>query len=138
MSLRLRTFRNSWSTFAVVLALLVSACATARPGEDLVLLKAEDIRIQSRVLYDHVMSWHDSHSTEETPAVYQALEKVRKAFPTVHKPYVDTLKSYKAAQARDPEALRASVLRFLADIEALGDESWKEKVRFLRATFQGV
>lgn len=123
-------------TIVVAVALLSIGCATigtASPWE----VRAEDLRINSRIAYERVMNIHYALSTQENPELYKALETLRVEFPKHHREYVATLKTIQAAKGRDPDALRENGLKLLDALALYGSADWKATVGALRLAFEG-
>lgn len=124
-------------TLAVVLLAVLSACATVTPGSDPVVVRAQDVLSNSLAVYDSAMRLHYQVSTQETPAIYAAMERVRPVFPKAWRGLQASLEGYKAGKTKDPEKLRTAVLSFLDEVENLGPESWKASMALIHRTFEG-
>lgn len=66
---------------ALFLVLLVVACASLAGG-DPVIVRAEDVEVNSLSLYNTVIvRYHLVNSTKESPEVYRVMEAIRTKFP---------------------------------------------------------
>lgn len=119
----------------LAIALIVGGCATLMPGDDPVVVKAEDVLANSLTLYEQTMTLHYAKSTEESPELYKAAETVRVVFPPAWRGLNTTKEVYRLAKTKDPEQLRAAVLIFLDELERDGPPKWKAAIRLIRATF---
>lgn len=82
------------SGIVVVLAIL-NGCASVGSG-DPVVVRAEDVLVNSLSVYGQAMVYHQNHSTTETPQLYKALEAARIAFPPAWKALDAGITAYKA------------------------------------------
>lgn len=121
----------------LVLLAILTACATLAPGSDPIVVRVEDVLVDSLAVYDSTMRLHYQVSTQEPPAVYAALERVRPVFPKAWRGLDASLQAYKAATVKDPEKLRGATLAFLDEVEGLGPESWKASISLIRKAFEG-
>lgn len=105
----------------VAILLLASACASLGGGRPLV-VKAEDVLVNSLVTYDAAMTWHEANSTKESPATYKVFERIRVGFPPAHKTLRASIGEYKKLGASPTLAddLRA-VQNLIAELEKV----WK-------------
>lgn len=117
-------------------AAVLSACATLAPGSDPVVVRTQDVLVQSMHLYDSLTQWHRAHSREESPEVYAAIERLRPAFPKAWRGLRDALNVYRASKTRDTTALRTAGLKFLDEVAALGPEDWKASILLVRQLFE--
>lgn len=121
----------------VLIAGLSVSCATLTPGSDPVVVRAQDVLVDSLAVYDSAMRLHYQVSTQEPPAVYAALERVRPVFPKAWRGLNASLEAYKAAKIKDPVKLSGAVLAFLSEVESLGPDSWKASIALIRRAFEG-
>ncbi len=93
-------------SLAAVLVLSI-ACASVGTG-DPVVVRAEDVKVNSQTTYERVMLWHDGdpkkglkgHSTIESPSVYKAIESARVHFDPAWRALSEGIKTYKANRAQ--------------------------------------
>lgn len=111
------TFSLLGMTLTLV-ALLSQGCASFGTG-DPVVVRAEDVLSNSLPLYSQAMAWHKAHSTEESPEVYAAFEKVRTTFPKAWRSANVLKKSYKASRTAEG---KVSLTKALDQLDPIVDE----------------
>ena len=100
--------------YAIVSAAFLTAGCASVGKSDPVLVRAEDVETNSLHLYNAVIvQYHMSHSKEESPEVYAALEKIRVLFPPAWRSLHRAIPAYKSV--RDAQTLTARVV----EVEAL-------------------
>ena len=75
-------------------------CASVGTG-DPVVVKGEDVLVNSLTFYDTATDWHMANSTRESVALYKAFEAFRKEFPKVWGTAKAALAVYKASRTED-------------------------------------
>jgi len=116
--------------------LISTGCATITPGSDPIIVKTEDVLVNSLSAYETAMSLHYAASERETPDVYRAAELIRSTFPPAWRGLRAVKESYRLAKTKEPAKLREAVLLFLATLEADGPPKWKAAIRLIRLTFE--
>lgn len=102
--------------FALALLLVLSvSCASVGTG-DPVVVRAEDMLTNSLTIYDSAMQYHYSHSTTETPAVYQTFEKFRVNFQPAWRSLYNSVQAYKGNRTA---AGANTVTSYLEDLRML-------------------
>ncbi len=87
--------RQKHQALAVVL-LLATACATIGKG-DPVVVRGEDLLVNSLTVYTSAIVWHDTpgNSVKESKDAYKAMEQVRVRFPAAWQSAKDGMAVYK-------------------------------------------
>jgi len=111
------------------LSLFAPGCASIGTG-DKVVVRAEDVQVNSLTFFDTAMQWHYANSAKESKSLYAAFEVFRVGFPPAWKTLSAAIPAYKAGKGGDlPTALQA-VEKLLIDIKAVwtptptGGTSW--------------
>lgn len=99
-------------------ALGTSGCASVGTG-DPVVVRAEDVQVNSLNFFDTAMQWHYANSTKESPALYKAFEKFRVAFPPAYRTLTKAIPAYKAGTGGDLQTALAAVEQLVAEIKAI-------------------
>ncbi len=105
----------------IAIVLSTSGCATIGAGDDAILIRAEDVEVNSLALYRAVIvEYHMAHSTEEPRAVYDTLETVRKNFPRAWRSLHAAIPRYKTLHNRnDLEAVLTEVEGYYSDMKRI-------------------
>ena len=116
---KLNQQRRAVAIAAVVLiSLLVSGCASVGSGDKIV-VRAEDVQVNSLSFYDTAMQWHFANSTKESPQLYKAFEIFRTKFPPAWKTLSTAIQTYKSGKTGDLAGALATVDELLANIRAV-------------------
>jgi len=91
-----------------LLIVLSIACATVGPG-DATVVRAEDLLSNSLTVYSSAMSWHFTHSTQETSAVYKTFETFRVKFPIAWNALDQAKRAYKLDKSKGTASLDAAL-----------------------------
>lgn len=107
---------------ALILSLVIvgcaSGCASIGTG-DPVVVRAEDVQVNSLSFFDTAMQWHYANSSKESPALYKAFEVFRVSFPPAYKTLTAAIPAYKASKSGDLQVSLAAVEQLLTDIKAV-------------------
>jgi hypothetical protein len=103
---------------SIAIAVVFSGCATVGTG-DPVIVRAEDVQVNSLNFYDTAMQWHYANSTKESPALYRAFEKFRVDFPPAYRTLTKSIAAYKSGKGGDLQTALAAVEQLLLDIKAI-------------------
>ncbi len=110
--------KNKFSLFVVPLLVLSIACASVGTGDPLV-VRAEDLLSNSRVVYDAAMAFHFAQSTTETPQVYAAFEAFRSKFPSAWDALDKAKRGYQANKLAGTASLDAAVAAITSLLESV-------------------
>jgi hypothetical protein len=114
--------RNASRAFALFLVValvpLGMGCASVGTG-DPVIVRAEDVQVNSLAFFDTAMQWHYANSTKESPALFRAFETFRTSFPPAYKTLTATIPVYKSGKSGDLQGALQAVEKLLADIRAV-------------------
>jgi hypothetical protein len=102
----------------LILALTLAACATVGTG-DPVVVKAEDVQVNSLSFFDTAMSFHYANSAKESPALYRAFETFRIKFPPAWRTLSAAIPAYKAGKGGDLANAVQVVESLLAEVKAV-------------------
>lgn len=105
----------------IVMVLLAVSCASAPTGSDTLLIRAEDVEVNSLALYKAVVvGYHMQNSASETPEVYAALETVRKNFPKAWRSLHKAIPAYKALKNKhDLETVLTEVEGYYVEMKKI-------------------
>lgn len=105
-------------TLALVLAVLIVGtlgCATVAPGEDKLLVHAQQTLAGATPLYDGVMKWYFANAATLSPSATAVFEKVRTGFSPAYKALDDAVDAYKAGKKSDLAGLEAALTQLILD-----------------------
>lgn len=88
---------------ALLLLVVLSACATLAPGADPVVVRTEQALEVSLAVYDAGMTWCESHPQMLTADAAKIAEAVRTAFPPTYRSVDSGLQLYKAGKGGPPD-----------------------------------
>ena len=112
--------RTKHQLAAVVVALFVlNGCASTGTG-DPVVVKAEDVLVNSLSVYGAAMNYHVTNSTKESPAVYAVMEAARAGFPKAWDALDKGIDGYK--QDKDAAKLEKLMDAVRAIVKSLRDQ----------------
>ena len=104
-------------TAALAVACMLSiSCASPGTGDPIV-VKAQDVLVNSLAVYDQAMDYHFKHSQSEPKVVYDAMEYGRKAIPQGWRLLQKAIDTYKLT--RDSSAVDAAKASLSNDVEKL-------------------
>lgn len=126
---RRRQENNLWLLPVVILAGIISGCCTILPGNDPLVVRAEQA---TRLLYsttDKFLEWEYKHRAQ-VPHLKPVADRMRRTVPGVLAVSRDALRAYKATKSADT---KAELVAALQPVEQLLQDS-----RALAASLKGL
>lgn len=88
------------TAFILLFVTIASAGCASTGGGDPLVIKAENVLVNSLAVYKEIAGWHQTHSTSETPGVYRAIEAYKQAFPPLWDLLDRAVQTYKQEKAK--------------------------------------
>lgn len=110
--------------FLLVVAVLLSACATIQPGQDPLVVRTEQFLKVSPAIYDTALAWASRNSSSMSPATLKMVNDFRVAFPVAYRTTDAALQVYKSNGTGDVlgqiTALRDLIVQMNTIVKAFG------------------
>jgi hypothetical protein len=100
---------------AMLLGILGSGCATVKPGQDPILVHAQQTLAGATPVFDGAMKWYFANAKGLAPSATAVFEKVRTGYGPAYKALDDAVDAYKAGKTVDLPSLEASLTSLITD-----------------------
>jgi hypothetical protein len=94
-------------------------CATVAPGEDPVLVHAQQTLSGATPIYGAAMKFYFANAATLSPQLTAAFEKIRTGYGPAYKALDDAVDAYKAGKKPDLAGLEAALSQLIADASTL-------------------
>lgn len=111
--------RSQTIVLALLVAVLVTACATIKQGEDPVVVRAQQTLAIGQEVYDSAMTWCRANAASLSPPGLVMVNKLRVDFPPAYRALDTALDAYKAGKAGDYIAALEHFTELVGQLTAL-------------------